>query len=462
MLPMNALRLRNAASSSLVVVTGAPQLVSMTANPNTTTVAYPSGLQNGDVAILFVAVDTTGGGTVTDPAGFTQIQTASMLPGQRFVAWWKRLTGTETGNIAVSFTVGTGVNNTSVCLAIYRGCVSTGTPVEDSGWITQGTSTGWTGTGTRNIANPDRTLVHCYNLNRSTATITPDTGYTADASITTTGGAATRTAMHHRYLTVPRDVAETAALSASSGWGSIFFSLIPQTVVSSTTPYANDPFWTDTKLLCGFEGAIADESPVARALTANGNAQSSSALFKWGAASALFDGTGDYITAPDSADWNIASGPVTVETFARFTVKQTSQAIIGQWDNAGTTSNCAWFLYITGGNLTFRVTNGSTTIDCAVAWTPTLGQWYHIAVSRNIFGKTRLFIGGVMVASVTTQNLSVPDSTNVLSIGRIGTATTFSSFDFQGNLDELRVTKGKARYDSDAGFTVPSAAFPRA
>ncbi len=30
-----------------------------------------------------------------------------------------------------------------------------------------------------------------------------------------------------------------------------------------------------------------------------------------------------------------------------------------------------------------------------------------------------------------------------------------------GWLDELRITKGVARYASDGGFTVPTAAFPR-
>jgi hypothetical protein len=37
----------------------------------------------------------------------------------------------------------------------------------------------------------------------------------------------------------------------------------------------------------------------------------------------------------------------------------------------------------------------------------------------------------------------------------IGSAT------FGGWIDELRITKGVARYASDGGFTVPTAAFPR-
>lgn len=50
------------------------------------------------------------------------------------------------------------------------------------------------------------------------------------------------------------------------------------------------------------------------------------------------------------------------------------------------------------------------------------------------------------------------DSTAVLAIGMRSTNT---STGFNGHLKELRITKGVARYNNDAGFTAPTAAFPR-
>jgi hypothetical protein len=65
-----------------------------------------------------------------------------------------------------------------------------------------------------------------------------------------------------------------------------------------------------------------------------------------------------------------------------------------------------------------------------------------------------------MLAKAT---IAVASNTNskALTLGRIGTSTTFSSFDFNGNMDEWRFTNGVGRYVSDGGFTVPTAAYPR-
>ncbi len=48
------------------------------------------------------------------------------------------------------------------------------------------------------------------------------------------------------------------------------------------------------------------------------------------------------------------------------------------------------------------------------------------------------------------------NSAGTLNIGMIG-----SSFGFDGWIDELRITKGVARYASDSGFAVPTSAYPR-
>ncbi|MEJ0012775.1 MAG: hypothetical protein WDM94_09155 [Bauldia sp.] len=57
-----------------------------------------------------------------------------------------------------------------------------------------------------------------------------------------------------------------------------------------------------------------DSSASGRTITANGNAQVDTAQAKFGGASALFDGAGDYLTVPASADFNFGTGDFTVET----------------------------------------------------------------------------------------------------------------------------------------------------
>src|SRR3972149_9214360 len=74
--------------------------------------------------------------------------------------------------------------------------------------------------------------------------------------------------------------------------------------IISIPPYTIDSY---TKLLLHMDGAngsttFTDE--MGQAVTANGNAQISTAQSKFGGASGLFDGTGDYLSVPASADWD--------------------------------------------------------------------------------------------------------------------------------------------------------------
>ncbi|QKC83613.1 LamG-like jellyroll fold domain-containing protein [Mesorhizobium sp. NZP2077] len=67
-----------------------------------------------------------------------------------------------------------------------------------------------------------------------------------------------------------------------------------------------------------------------------------------------------------------------------------------------------------------------------------------------------MYLNGTMVASSTHRTIN--PSGAVLSIGADGNT---SGFNFNGWIDEVRITKGVARYASDSGFTAPTAAFPR-
>ncbi|TIL80512.1 MAG: LamG domain-containing protein, partial [Mesorhizobium sp.] len=62
-----------------------------------------------------------------------------------------------------------------------------------------------------------------------------------------------------------------------------------------------------------------------------------------------------------------------------------------------------------------------------------------------------------MKGSATPANSNTFNAATVLAIG----STSAGARSFNGWIDELRITKGVARYASDGGFTPPTAAFPR-
>jgi hypothetical protein len=201
-------------------------------------------------------------------------------------------------------------------------------------------------------------------------------------------------------------------------------------------------------LLIGAESGIVDESFYARTLTTAGNAAQTTAQAKYGVGSLTFDGIGDRIVAANSPDFALGTGDFTVEGWFRFVVKQDSQALLGQWGSGGN----SWYFYVQGGQLVWTI--GAT---LGFTWAPVLGTWYHLAVDRN-GTTTRIYINGAVVATSATMN-TITATTEALVLGTIGQANQFASFDFNGQMDEIRVTKGVAQYAG--AFTPPTGPFDR-
>ncbi len=225
--------------------------------------------------------------------------------------------------------------------------------------------------------------------------------------------------------------------------------------------------FANVKLLLGFEGvdaatATSDESGAAHgAATFNGNAQLDTAQFKFGASSLLLDGTGDFITFPDSADWDLSdnnSDLFTVECFIR-PHSASNQSIVGQGSFGSNT--LSWVLWFSAAKqLSFYTSSGGNLITNTIGGTGTimtLDTWYHVACDKDATGKIRLYVDGTMVGSATPADSTFFNSTAVISIG----STDVPGNAFNGWIDELRITKGQAAYASDAGFIAPTAAFPR-
>ena len=202
-----------------------------------------------------------------------------------------------------------------------------------------------------------------------------------------------------------------------------------------------------------------DSSPYARTVTANGDVKINTSQSKFGGASGRFDGAGDYLTIPDSLAWYFATGGFTIDFWVRFTalpgtgsymiiyaqrVDGANQIYFGLKLDAGT---YYWeFGAYSGGVEKILVTRAVTTPF-------SLNTWYHVALTRS-GNNFRIFQDGVQCGSTATDTDEVPDLASILYIGRHG---PYTGYDFNGFLDELRVSKGIARWTSN--FTPPTAEY---
>ena len=206
---------------------------------------------------------------------------------------------------------------------------------------------------------------------------------------------------------------------------------------------------------------IVDSSTYARTISRTG-VVTSTAQSKFGGASLLFSGTSQHLTAPSSDDWHIGNGDFTVEAWVYLTGSPiTEHRPIAVHDNINVTRG--WLFLCdkdNGGRLNFTLwTSNSTFVRALSPSAPALNQWLHVAAARA--GNTlRLFIDGVVVATTditgaTAQNPSQPLAIGTLWLNGAPIATT--TWRWQGHMDELRITKGFARYTGN--FTPPDAAF---
>ena len=173
----------------------------------------------------------------------------------------------------------------------------------------------------------------------------------------------------------------------------------------------------------------------------------------FGGSSALFQKViGNSITTPDSADWNFGSGDFTIDLWVMFSSASGNQCLIAQ---AGS-SNAAWQLALLGGSnkLEFLYYTSGGSHSCTVNWSPSLNTWYHVAVVRS-GTSLKLYINGANVSSggFDMTGVTIRDSPNALLIGE----TNANSMPLDGWQDEIRISKGVARWTAD--FTPPTAAY---
>jgi hypothetical protein len=228
----------------------------------------------------------------------------------------------------------------------------------------------------------------------------------------------------------------------------------------ATWPPSNgsDQDFSSVSLLLHMDGSNAsttftDSSSNAFSATANGNAQISTTQSKFGGASGKFDGSGDYVQITSATALELGSGDFTIELwYYHDGGNQTFAGLVGKGP-VGSTPSDAWTLEFGGSGIIFVPWAAST--ETVTTTEPSQNAWHHVAVTRS--GSTlRLFVDGVQSASNTVSFTVGTNNSGPLVIG--GGAFAPSTRSFSGYIDDLRITKGVARYT--AGFTPPTAAFP--
>ena len=232
------------------------------------------------------------------------------------------------------------------------------------------------------------------------------------------------------------------------------------TITQAFQPLTTVPSYTTGQVfnLKMANGQIIDNSQQNDLLTV-GNAQISTSVKKYGTGSIAFDGSGDSLFAANQSSILMSGGNFTIEAWVNpNSFGSTYNPIIANAiSNASTAADLQYFLYLDGsGKPTFKAYSASTAYTVASASAIPTGSWTFIAAVRN--GSTlTLYVNGVSVATTTIGTVILNGST--LALIRCGAYQEASVFYYlNGYVDDLRVTKGIARYT--ANFTPPSAAFP--
>jgi len=208
-----------------------------------------------------------------------------------------------------------------------------------------------------------------------------------------------------------------------------------------TPPTAPLTAISGTSLLTNFTNGGIIDNTAKNVLETVGNAQISTSVKKFGTGSLAFDGTGDNLLIPDTVNLDFGTGNMTIEFWLYRNNTTDDMAVIDARSGAST----GWLIYLGSGNkiiwfVSAGVITGSTTIGS--------GSWYHIAITKS--GTThRLFVNGVQDGTATN---STSADAGIVSIGSKSPGASSSSIvNLNGYIDDLRITKGIARYT--ANFT---------
>ena len=162
-----------------------------------------------------------------------------------------------------------------------------------------------------------------------------------------------------------------------------------------------------------------------------------------GSGAGYFDGTGDYLTTPNSADFDFGTDNLTLEMYIREAVPNArATSLLSKY-----TAETGWDLYKNGSVYMNFYDGGVTSIGQQTFVAPSIplaNTWWHLALCRVNTTTFRWFFNGTQLgADVSVSAARTFNGPNTLiGIGAEGDGTN----PHLGLLDNIRISKGVARY----------------
>jgi hypothetical protein len=180
----------------------------------------------------------------------------------------------------------------------------------------------------------------------------------------------------------------------------------------------------------------------ANATIVNNGATINTTIAKFGAGSINF--ASQSISTPSNTNYSLGSTDFTIEMWIRPSSATGIQILCGR-----NISSWSWYWALNNGTIYFEA--NSTNAVSSASGLFTVNNWTHLALSRNA-NTIRIFSNGNIASTLTVSaGLSLDSSPSSFIFGNVPVSS--ANYWFNGQMDDIRFTKGIARYI--ANFTPP-------
>lgn len=229
----------------------------------------------------------------------------------------------------------------------------------------------------------------------------------------------------------------------------------PVVTTTTTTTIAIDPFQSSVSLLMSMDGindstTFSDTSSAANSFSPVGTVTISTSKSISNGSSAYFADGSSYLLTNNIPNFTFDKA-FTIEAWANFSDPSKSNLIVQSAKTIwGTTNYGFGVLHDSGRNLHgigfYLGVYGSNCVALTTSYIPPADEWHHYAVTRDSFNRWRLFIDGVVtVFTLHEENITFNTGINIQpSQGEVTIGAGV-----RGYVDDLRITKGVARYTSN-------------
>lgn len=222
-----------------------------------------------------------------------------------------------------------------------------------------------------------------------------------------------------------------------------------------------DEYPSASKYLLHFDSSLTLDT-CAHTFTNTGSVTLDTTNKKFGAGSASFAGTTQYVSTPAGTDLHMCSSSLATDFTVECWIKAGTggagnlSMICGACDSGGGIPNRGGpLMWLDSGGLFVGGYQSSGSFVSAAGSTNLRDNtWHHVAVSR--FGSIlRVFVDGTLAGTTTGVTGLDTAPAGQYAIGQFG---QFLGYPWFGNIDDFRITKGVGRYTGN--FTPPAQALP--